>query len=235
MDEGDRYNSDYANYVDAAQRAHVPKLLRFALSGWVTRDGKLIRQSEEEAKDSVQDALVRLLSAIKNRNPTVMELVMDYAPESDNVRYMLLHMLKCSVVETLRRNGRYVSEADIEFYGHSEGDEGDDPGAIEWLGRQTEPPWHSLPQDAETILVQQESTAARLLLEIRDGAVSAGEIDEIDQKVFDLMVREAKGEVTDYEAAAELRVSRKRYQNLKSEVKGKLRGFLLAHQGGKHD
>lgn len=239
MHNSESQKSRYSDYLESACNAHARTLLRLALSGfYMKKIGKAVPGlSESDAKDCVQDVFEYFLKGIKNEHPTVMKAISEHPPDSDNILYLLIWKLQRKVIDIHRSRERYRVESDFEWaddIGAESERAFDDGGPIEWLLRQNLSPWQMPPEDRESAAIEIENSVSYRVIDLFEQAMLAGWFDSNDQAVVRIIVRETAGELTDWDAARELGVSRKTYQNLKSEVKGKLRDFFSAFTGGEH-
>ena len=234
------YTSKYSRFVAAASVAHTKQLLRLALSGSVMQiEEKRVwvpPLNKEDARDLVQDTFRHFLRGIKERNPKVMELISQNAPESRSTFYFLSKKLRYLAMDFSDKRNRYQvgSELPKGNAGEEMESAADSGGYLERLSLEDPGPLHNLPKNPESEVIDDESSPLNRLIKVFSQAHLAGAVKPRDQEVFRLLLRETVGEVTDHEAAAQLGVTRKRYQNLKSEVKRTLRNFHSTRKGDEY-
>lgn len=116
------HNNRYRDYVDKAAEAHLAALQTFGIRGWTAKNGTLVVISEYEAIECSVRAFERFMNAIDRRNPTVMQLVLDYEPGSKNTLRMLRYMFKLEAYDMFREGGREIAESDLDGSLNEEGD-----------------------------------------------------------------------------------------------------------------
>jgi hypothetical protein len=234
------YKSPYSRYVAAVFEAHGKELLKLALSGSFMKSKKkrIAPLSEADAKDCVQVVFAYFLNGIKDENAKVMGAIRDSRPESDDILFMLIPILQYRADDIEKRKRRNLSGAGTSRKVSSGIDRASREGELSFVERHAEKngaPWHQLPLDPEAALIELESGPLKLLADTVSQAVAACWLTQRDQEVFQLLVKETIGEITDDDAAREMGTSLKRYQNMRSELKRKLREYSQASIGVQHD
>lgn len=219
MHERIRYNSPYSEYVSDVREAHGRDLLKLALSGSVIKrlNKSVPPLSEADAKDCVQAVFSYFLSGIEERSPSVMKHVLNNPPESRAILYMLIPILQYRAID-IHRSHEKKNVIEEEFASNME---------LAW-------DLHQPPKNPEDMLLDEERSPLFRLTEILEQAVLAGQLKDQEQRAFRWLLRETVGEVSEQEAASELGVSVKRYQNLKSEAKKALRNFSVSRRDCGH-
>jgi RNA polymerase sigma factor (sigma-70 family) len=219
-----RHNSPYSDFVAAAYEAHLKELLRLAGSGQHVKktETDLPPLEEYEAENCVTDSFIRLLKAIERRNPKVMEIVLDYEPSSNVVRFLMILMLQRSIIDYLRKRtrGTYLSEADMAWVERMDSEMDDGRiGAIEWLVHNIEPDWHVSPPRPDM------ASARTDLMRLFDHAVAAGKLNEKYQRVFQGMMHGYLLGLDDEAIAKSLGLGTQDFQRLRYKLIQKLRPF----------
>lgn len=216
------YNSQYSDFVDSACEAHLKDLLSLALSGQFVKRTKTSLPPLEEnvAKESVQDTVIRLLQAIEKRNPKVLEIILAHDPGSSVVRFLLILMLQRSIIDLLRKNGRYVSERDLEWANRVDAELEDERlGSVEWLADQIEPNWHTRSREPDASLARHD------LEMLFSRAVAAGKLNEKYQRVFRTMLDGYALGLDDDAIANNLELGKQDFQRLRYKIIQKLHPF----------
>ncbi|MFL4468987.1 hypothetical protein ACERZ8_03545 [Tateyamaria armeniaca] len=216
MERREGLSSFYGEYVRSVWKAHGRELLKLALSGSVIKErGALVPPlSDAEAKVCVQEVFSYFLTGIEQRKQNVMDVIEEYPPESETLRHMLIPFVQYRAIDIKRKK---TKRATVEREISSD---------VEIVSALHQPPIS--PEDS---LIQRENSPVSRLTDFLHQAASAGELNDQQKRAFQLLIQETAGEISEHAAALELGVSIKRYKNLKSEAKGKLRSFANSRKG----
>lgn len=147
-----RHDTSYRAYVEEAARHHLERLIVFGVRGFSikSRDGDTVRVqlSEEDASDQALQAFMEFMDAIERRVPTVMTLVQDFDPDSDNTYRMLRWIFTTNTIDDYRKQKRMTTE--VDFSSADRRDEGGHAILDRLISKNTAKEYHAPPtQDFE--------------------------------------------------------------------------------------